>query len=40
MQMVKHHFLVLLVNLDLLAQNDIPLALNFALLQFRVLQDI
>ena len=40
MQMIKHHFLVLFVNLDLLAQNDIALALNFALLQLRVLQDI
>jgi len=38
--MIKHHFLVLLVNLDLFTQNDIPLALNFGLLQFRVLQDI
>ena len=39
-QMIKHHFFVLLVNLNLLAQNDIPLALNFAPLQLRVLQDV
>jgi len=32
--MIKHHFLVLLVDLNLFMQNDIPLALNFALLQF------